>query len=100
MPNKIISRAPQNVSAWLTESNLMGLTTMTTRTNKTKRTTTKTTSRRSSGNRTNKKGPIKLEVGRQGIEPNHAVCVASTWPRAETNMMSAHSLSLSSNRRM
>jgi len=25
MPNKIISRAPQNVSAWLTESNLMGL---------------------------------------------------------------------------
>ena len=25
MPNMIISRAPQNVSAWLTESNLMGL---------------------------------------------------------------------------
>jgi hypothetical protein len=24
-PNMVISRAPQNVSAWLTESNLMGL---------------------------------------------------------------------------
>jgi hypothetical protein len=50
--------------------------------------------------RTNKKSPIKLEVGGQVIEPNHAVCVTSTRPRADTNMMSAHSLSLSSNRRM
>jgi hypothetical protein len=25
MPNMMISRAPQNVSAWLTELNLMGL---------------------------------------------------------------------------
>ena len=25
MPNMMVSRAPQNVSAWLTESNLMGL---------------------------------------------------------------------------
>ena len=66
MPTMIISCAPQNVFAWLTEMNLMGLppkdphddeeTRTRTRTNKTKRTTTKTTSRQSSGNRTNKKG--------------------------------------------
>src|ERR1700733_469181 len=40
-----------------------------TRTKKRRRTTTrKTTSRRSSGNRTNKTGPLKLEIGTQNLD--------------------------------
>ena len=33
-------------------------------------------------------------------EPGHAACVASAWPRAETNMIIAHSLRISSKRKM
>ena len=63
MSTMIISFAPQNVFAWLTESNLMRLPSKDPHDDKdedeneqTKRPTTKTTSQRSSRNRTNKKG--------------------------------------------